>query len=130
MTNFGHFLQMSIITVHLPFDQRTVIQVSPTMTMPQLLKYICEKRNLNPAHHSLALPSPTSAQMRMVTREMTVSLLQTPVITLVDLKGNVSIFSNSCYSSLFYQPHNQLTQVQWYQIIMFLKRKEAFHRPK
>ena len=79
---------MTIVTVHLPYDQRTVIQVSPTMTMPQLLVYICEKRNLNPAHHSLVLPSPTSGQMRIVTREMTVSSLRTGVITLVDLKGN------------------------------------------
>ena len=79
---------MAIVTVHLPYDQRTVIQVSPAMTMPQLLVYICEKRNLNPAHHTLVLPSPTSGQVRMATREMTVSSLRSSVITLVDLKGN------------------------------------------
>lgn len=79
---------MALVRVHLPYDQCTVIQVSPTMTMPQLLVYICEKRNLNPAHHYLVLPSPTSGQMRTVTREMTVSSLQTGVITLVSLKGN------------------------------------------
>ena len=79
---------MAIVTVHLPYNQRTVIQVSPSMTMPQLLVYICEKRNLNPGHHSLVLPSPTSGQVRMATKEMTVSSLQSSVITLVDIKGN------------------------------------------
>ena len=73
--------------MHLPYDQRTVIQVSPATTMPQVLVYICEKRNLNPAHHSLLIPSPTSGQVKMATKEMTVSSLRSNAITLVDLKG-------------------------------------------
>ena len=78
---------MKLLTVYLPYDQRTVIQVSPAMTMPQLLVYICEKRNLKPAHHSLLIPSPTSGQVKMATKELTVSSLRSSAITLVDLKG-------------------------------------------
>lgn len=104
---------MAIVTVHLPYDQRTVIQVSSTVTMPQLLVYICEKRNLNPAHHSLVLPSPTSGQMRIVSREMTVASLRSGVITLVDLKGNKPMINYIVLVNMYFtQLHHQVTQIQ------------------
>ena len=50
-------LQTLLLTVELPNDERTVVRVSPLLTLKELLVYVCEKRNLDPSRHWFALPA-------------------------------------------------------------------------
>ena len=46
-----------LIQVELPRDEKTTIRVSPQITISQLLRHICEKRNLELADHRFDLPA-------------------------------------------------------------------------
>ena len=46
-----------LVQVELPCDERTLIRVSPQTTISQLLRHICEKRNLEVADHRFDLPA-------------------------------------------------------------------------
>ena len=48
---------VQILQVELPRDERTVVRVNPHITVSELLKYICEKRNLDLADHRFDLPA-------------------------------------------------------------------------
>lgn len=45
-----------LLQVELPKAQHTVVRVSPSILMSELLFYICGKRNINPTHHCFDLP--------------------------------------------------------------------------
>ena len=46
-----------LVQVELPRDERTKIRVSPQVTISQLLRLICEKRNLEVSDHRFDLPA-------------------------------------------------------------------------
>ena len=48
--------QTLLLQVELPKAERTVIRVSPSLTFPELLHYVCEKRNLDVSYHKFDLP--------------------------------------------------------------------------
>ena len=43
--------------VELPKGESTVVRVVPSLVLPQVLQYVCEKRNLDPAIHRFDLPA-------------------------------------------------------------------------
>ena len=51
-----HAPQLLLLQVELPKSEHTVIRVSPSILMGELLCFICGKRNINPAHHRFDLP--------------------------------------------------------------------------
>lgn len=48
--------QLLLLQVELPKSEHTVVRVSPSILMGELLCFICGKRNINPAHHRFDLP--------------------------------------------------------------------------
>ncbi len=49
--------QTILLQVELPKGERTVVRVSPSLPLPEVLQYICEKRNLLRSTHRFDLPA-------------------------------------------------------------------------
>ena len=56
VTQWKLHTQTLLLQVELPKEERTVVRVSPSLTFPELLSYICEKRNLEVSYHKFDLP--------------------------------------------------------------------------
>ena len=50
-------LQTILIQVELPNDERTVVRVSPALSLRELMSYICEKRNMDESKYWFDLPA-------------------------------------------------------------------------
>ena len=61
------------LQVELPNSERTVVRVPPTITMGKLLLHICEKRNIDPAHHKFNLPVTEESLAKKVLRDLHIS---------------------------------------------------------
>ena len=62
--------QMALLQVELPKGERTVVRVSPTITMSALLHYICEKRNIAIESHYFDLPATEESIANRTLREL------------------------------------------------------------
>ena len=49
-------IQLTLLQVDLPRSEYTMVKVSPSISMAQLLIYICEKRNIDHTQHRFYLP--------------------------------------------------------------------------
>jgi len=70
------FQPMLLLQVELPKDERTVVRVSPSITMPTLLSYICEKRNLPVASHAFDLPATEESLANKTLKELKINTIK------------------------------------------------------
>lgn len=49
--------QTMLVNLDLPREEKTVLRVSPSLTLAQLLLHVCERRNLDPRRHWFDLPA-------------------------------------------------------------------------